>query len=491
MAPRRKFSLGVAVVLCVLMGLTPFVVNALTNGQAAAVVLGERDFTHSNGGTNATRMSFPEGVASDSSGNIWVVESNNNRVLEFLSGTGFTNGQAAAVVLGQPDFTHIAPATTATGLNDPTGVAVDPSGNVWVADYGNNRVVEYARGTGFTNGQAAAVVLGERDFTHYGGGRNATSMTRPTGVGTDSSGNVWVTDGGNNRILEFLKGTGFTNGQAAAVVLGQADFTHAAPALSQTGVYLPWGVAVDPSGNVWVTDNGNSRALEFLKGTGFTNGQAAAVVLGQPDFTHGTYATTATGMYSPEGIGVDSSGNVWVSDEVNNRVLEYVVGAGFTNGQAAALVLGQPSFTLGMPATTAAGMAEPVGVNVDPSGNVWVADLGNNRVLEFAGATTTTTTTTSSSTTSTTSSSTSASVTTAKLVCPSTGSGTLMPKGATFKDASGNVWLAPSGSGTGGYWSSYFFPGAQGVVPAPMVQGWGGVYGAYGGQSGWIVTFYC
>ncbi len=76
-------------------------------------------------------------------------------------------------------------------------------------------------------------------------------------------------------------------------------------------------------------------------------------------------------------------------------------------------------------------------------------------------------------------------------VCPSTLGGVPMPAGATFSDAYGNTWLAPSGNLGGGTWSSYFFAGTQGAVPAPMQQGWGGSYGTYGGQQGWIITFYC
>jgi hypothetical protein len=69
--------------------------------------------------------------------------------------------------------------------------------------------------------------------------------------------------------------------------------------------------------------------------------------------------------------------------------------------------------------------------------------------------------------------------------------GVLMPPGATFTDTSGNTWLAPSGSLGIGMWSSYFFAGPQTLIPAPMLMGWAGVYGTYGLQHGWIITFYC
>ena len=76
-------------------------------------------------------------------------------------------------------------------------------------------------------------------------------------------------------------------------------------------------------------------------------------------------------------------------------------------------------------------------------------------------------------------------------VCPSTSGGVLMPPGATFTDLSGHTWVAPSGIMGGETWSSYFFVGPMSTVPPPMLMGWGGVYGTYGGQTGWIITFFC
>jgi hypothetical protein len=76
-------------------------------------------------------------------------------------------------------------------------------------------------------------------------------------------------------------------------------------------------------------------------------------------------------------------------------------------------------------------------------------------------------------------------------ICPSTFGGSLMPAGATFADGFGNTWLAPSGNLNGGILSSYFFPGPEGIAPPPMLAGWAGDYGTYGGQQGWIIAFYC
>ena len=460
----RKSTLA-GIVLLLFMCSTPLVASAFTNGEAASVVLGQVDFTHNAAATTQTGMSFACDVAVDSSGNVWVADANNNRVLEFAA--PYSNGEAASIVLGQVDFTHSVAATTATGMNSPCGVAVDSSGNVWVGDSNNNRVLEYVKGSGFVTGQAASIVLGQVDFTHSVAATTATGMNSPCGVAVDSSGNVWVGDSNNNRVLEYVKGSGFVTGQAASIVLGQVDFTHSVAATTATGMNTPAALAFDPSGNLWVNDNVNNRVLEYVKGSGFTNGQAASVVLGQVDFTHSAVATTATGMNNEVGVTVDSFGNVWVSDTSNNRVTEFLKGLGFTNGEAASVVLGQADFTHSAPAATATGMSEVDGLATDGSGNVWVADSGNNRVLEFPAPLPT------------------------LVACPSTGGGVHMPPGATFTDTYGNTWVAPSGYLGGGFWSSYFFVGQQSVIPPPMLGGWGGVYGTYGGQMGWIVTFYC
>jgi hypothetical protein len=75
--------------------------------------------------------------------------------------------------------------------------------------------------------------------------------------------------------------------------------------------------------------------------------------------------------------------------------------------------------------------------------------------------------------------------------CPSTLGGVYMPAGSAFADNYGNTWAAPGGSANGGTYSSYFFQGPESTIPPPMLQGWGGTYGNYGGQQGWIISFYC
>ncbi len=125
----------------------------------------------------------------------------------------------------------------------------------------------------------------------------------------------------------------------------------------------------------------------------FSNGENAGKIIGQPNFTTNTAATTQNGLLNPTVGAFDSSGNLWVTDTSNNRVLEYK--PPFSNGKNAALVIGQPDFTTGTAATTQSDLFDPEGVALDKGGNLWVVDMENSRVLEFPAVLSTSTKVTS------------------------------------------------------------------------------------------------
>jgi len=363
--------------------------NPSSNGQAANLVLGHSDFTHKNPVCYEQRIR-PYSIAKDNtSGRIYVCDYSKNRILWWNNSTSLSNGQQADGVIGQTNFTAISPACTQTGLGSysggPTSVAVDTSGNVWVVDFGNNRVLKYT--TPSSNGQAASLVLGQTNFsskvyacTQTGLGNS--SWGGPFSVTVDISGNVWVADCYNNRILKYT--TPSTNGQAATLVLGQTDFISGVATCTQTGLGKSgWGnnstVTVDKLGNIWVADKSNNRILKYT--TPSSNGQAASLVLGQPDYIHNSSTCTQAGLNNPSSVSIDESGNLWVADLANNRILKYTTPA--NNGQAASLVLGQTNFASDESECTLAGMYTPCGVTADNLGNIWIADTGNNRVLEY------------------------------------------------------------------------------------------------------------
>lgn len=287
----------------------------------------------------------------------------------------FTTGQSASLVIGQNDFTANAPGFSQTKVGVPAASAFDAAGNLWIADQGGNRVLMFK--PPFTNGKAASLVIGQADFTSTTPDTNQTRLRNPYGLAFDASGKLWIADKYNNRTLMFKPP--FTNGMAASLVIGQPDFTTNTASTSQSGFHGPQSLSFDAAGNLWVTDQRNNRILMFKPP--FINGMLASIVIGQADFTHSSATTTQTGLSNPAGLGLDTSGDLWVADFNNYRILMFK--PPFTNGMLASLVIGQTTFTTGIAATTQTGLRGPYGLSFDASGNLWVSDAANNRVLKF------------------------------------------------------------------------------------------------------------
>jgi sugar lactone lactonase YvrE len=355
---------------------------AFSNGQAAGLAIGEPSLTSFTPGATPTGLVGPYAIAFDSGHDLWVADGYGNRILEYKA--PLSTGEAASIVIGQSSFTGLSPATTSTGLDTPNGLAFDSTGNLWVVDTSNNRVLEFK--APFSTHEAASLVIGQPSFTNDAfTTTNSTSLDQPTGLAFDSTGNLWVADLQNGRVLEYT--APFSTHEAASLVIGEPSFTASNDEVSRAGLNAPNAVAFDPDGNLWVVDG--HRVLEYT--APFSTHQAASLVIGQNTFTNSSTATTSTGLDSPSGIAFDASGNLWIADTDNARVLKY--DAPFSTFEAASLVMGQPNFTSSVtpPVTqpTATSLSEPTGIAFDSSGNLWVVDGPEARVLQY-GATVTT-----------------------------------------------------------------------------------------------------
>lgn len=339
--------------------------------------------------------------------------------------------QASSGQVGQTSATSTScvlpptPPPSNTSLCHPEQSAIAPlTGNLWVADHADNRVLMFPKIAGAIS-PVATVVLGQPDFASYlcnqGGAASAATLCNPRGVAVDGAGNVWVSDTGNNRVLKYTFPVA-TNDQPASLVLGQPNMVTVAPddstgnstvsgcaaaasisAPTACGLYSPAQIRFDPAGTtLYVADAFNNRALKYSAATLATScsrncNLPASQVWCQPGFnsTSALEPPTASSCNLPTSIAADGSGNVFVADTVNNRVLGFPAGSG--NGPAATLDYGHAgSFSSPTPNDNGAGAAgspsaanlnSPEGVALGTNGRLWIADFGNNRVLQFAAPT--------------------------------------------------------------------------------------------------------
>lgn len=230
------------------------------NGPSAQIALGAPNFTSLGGGTSATLLKQPKDVWTNAT-RVIVADSGNNRVMVWNAFPA-ASGQAADLVLGQTNFTtgtSLSPAT-ATSLNGPEGVLFDGT-RLYVADTKNNRVLIW-NSMPTSNGQAADVVVGQPDFAGNSAGHTATTMSRPHDVLVVGD-TLFVADTSNDRVLVF-KPIPTTNGAAARFVLGQFDLTTGGnnPAATQKTFDEPWSLA-RVGDKLFVSDNIHHRVLRF------------------------------------------------------------------------------------------------------------------------------------------------------------------------------------------------------------------------------------
>jgi hypothetical protein len=254
-----------------------------------------------------------------------VADSQNNRLLIWHS-FPTSNGQPADVVLGQPDMISRTPnngGISASSLSIPYYV-FKANSKLFVSDTGNNRVLIWNT-MPVSNGQAADIVLGQPNMTSsYQSGTSSSRLNYPIGIYSDSQ-TLFVADSENHRVLKWNT-MPTSNGQSADIVLGQPDMTSNTPnngGVSASSLFVPWGIYMDSNRNLLVSDSLNNRVLIYQNPT--TNGTPAANVIGQPNFVSNTPnngGVSQKSLFSPSGLYADSSG-VYVADTLNHRTMYF------------------------------------------------------------------------------------------------------------------------------------------------------------------------
>jgi len=376
-------------------------------------VIGQSTFTSGQNGLgqanrgnaqpDATTLDFPLGGTSNGT-DIWIADSNNNRVLRFVQQSGAYN--TATSLIGQLSYAFRSinliegrEVYFYNGTAGYGGVAIDYNStppHMYVADSLNNRILCFNDARIVQQGSVADLVIGQNGpyYSLINSPTNETTeptnsgLNTPVGLVVDSKGNLYVADSGNGRVLRFPAPFSQPAGTqpTANLVLGQASFNgNPVTAASQSTMHSPWGLALfagcfsstPTTCSLGVSDVADNRVLIFKApaGSDFSNGQAASIVLGQQNFTSVTpaqppnYTTPAStsGMDQPTHIAVDTSDRLYVCDTSNSRLLVFSNTTNLSNGANAAL----PIY----------GFTNPQGVIISPAtGEIWVADTNASQI---------------------------------------------------------------------------------------------------------------
>ena len=312
-------------------------------------------------------MKNPTSVAVDALGNIYIADTNNYRIRKVTKSTGVITTVAGT---GYPSQGGDGGQATSTDIDLPLAVAVDKSGNIYFICYNSFCIRLVTVSTG-----AITTVAGEcaTPAAYEGDGGPATSarLSSPQGVAVDASGNIYIADNSNNRIRMVTKSTGVIN-----TVAGGGDSARIGDGGQATTAYieLPYGVAVDASGNIYISEQVNGRIRMVTKSTGVITTVAGT---GNPGYSgDGGLATSAT-LDSPYGVAVDASGNIYVTEISSNRVRKIFRSNGVIITVAGD---GNSSYSGDGGLATSATLFNPQGVAVDASGNIYIADASNDRI---------------------------------------------------------------------------------------------------------------
>ncbi len=332
---------------------------------------GEEGFSGDNGPATAAKFYLPYGVAVDSASNLYISDRTNHRIRKVAATTGIVTTIAGTGVLGYSGDNG--PATAAM-INFPAGIFLDSAENLYIADEGNNRIRKVTAATGIISTVAGT---GEYGFSGDGGLATAAMLRSPRGVFIDSAGNILIVDFLNHRIRKVAANSGIITTVAGSNfgALGDNGLAIAA------GLLFPSGVVVDSAGNIFIADSSHFRIRKVSATTGIITTVAGTGIQG---YSGDNGLATAAKLSGPAGIALDSSGNFFVADSQDNHIRKVSTVSGIITtvaGTEASAFLGDNG-----PAT-AAKLDQPYQLAFDSIGNLFIADLWNQRIRKISSTT--------------------------------------------------------------------------------------------------------
>ena len=318
-------------------------------------------------------LSRPAQVAIDGSGNVFIADALDNRIRRVDATTGIITTYAGT---GDRFYSGDGGPATAATLNFPRSIAFDPGGNLIIADTGNRLIRRVDAGTGVITRLAGSNV----EFGFYGDGGPATQayFTFPESVALDGAGNIYIADESNHRVRRIASGTGIITTVAGGG--GGGDGSTA----TNVSLDYPIAVALSAAGDLYIGERYASRVRKVAAGTVIVSTVAGVGVAG---FGGDGGPSTAARLNEPSGLGLDAAGNLFIADRSNGRVRRVDAASGVITTVAGGGAGGDG------PAVDA-GLFEPDAVTVDVTGRLYITEDGGARVRRveagnlstFAGA---------------------------------------------------------------------------------------------------------
>jgi sugar lactone lactonase YvrE len=295
----------------------------------------------------------PAGIVMDAAGNLYVADSGNNEIRE-ITPYGVVSTYAGNINKGSVNGTG-----TAASFANPLGLAIDASGNLYVADSGNNMIRKITI-TGVVTTLAGSGAAGATN-----GAAETATFNNPNGIAVDFAGNVYINDTGNN-LIRMLSTTGTVSTLAGSGFAAIANGTGTAASFN-----TPQGLTLDASGNLYVADEGNHLIREVS-----TSGIAGTFAgSGYSGSENGTILRAT--FNAPYALTLDAKGNMYVADAGSNTIRKIALNDTVTTFAGS----GSVGFVNGSGTTVA--FNEPFGLITDGSNNLYISDFGNNVIRKI------------------------------------------------------------------------------------------------------------
>jgi hypothetical protein len=332
---------------------------------------GTAGYSGDNGPATQAELNYTTGLYVDSAGNLFITDTNNSVIRKVTAATGFITTIAGNGTAGYSG--DGGPAMQAK-LDVPEGLFVDGSGNLFIADTNNCVVREVSASSSFISTVAGTGACG---YTGDGGLATQAEFFLPFDLTSDAAGDLFVADSLNHVIREV------NSGSIVSTIAGNGkqNISGDGGVATQAELYLPWGVAADTGGNLFIADSGNNVIREVIATTNIIS-----TVAGNGGYGYagdGGPALSAT-FASPAGVATDSTGNLFIVDNQNDVIRKVAAGTAIITTVAGN---GTAGYSGDGGLATQAQLNLPYGAAVDLAGNVFIADTSNHRIRKLTAST--------------------------------------------------------------------------------------------------------